>query len=930
MDPWGNASWIWSDEDTGGRNVYLCFRRSLTLESVPDELPLVISADSRYVLWFNGYRVGEGPARSWNRSKQYDSFDVSPWAVAGHNVLAVMVVRWGVVNGQYEGGPGGLLARLLTSAGDVNTDASWRCARHAGFRRDVPRLAWGLAFTEQYDARTATEGWQQPDYDDSAWSRASVRGPVGMEPFVEMVPRDIPLSTREPICVRSVVSARRTVAPRHLVMIDLWDALREVAPNAPEVFGAGWGTLMAVLLTVDRPADVTWIRMNATFGLDGFEAARLNGDDIVFEPHHDRVSLRLQAGPNLLLIQQQAVQSMPSWCFDTDVDLHITPPDGSSVGPAAIWRCRQWSEPEAAAIWSVHSAEELTAWLPRLRPIPWSECPVDIFALSNLRRDAGDAWAALDSPEALASLSADYCTIHPSPNTDTELLLDFGHEVVGHIAFEVDAAAGTVIDGNGFEAIVDGQWNWTDNLNNTLRYTTRDGWQRFSSEVRRAFRYLQVTIRSASRPVRIRWIGCYRNTYPVLYRGDFRCSDGTLNQAYEIARRTTRLCMEDTFVDCPAYEQTFWVGDSRNESLAAHLLFGDSRITRRCLRLAAESMHGWPIPESHVPSGRRGDIPDWSFLWAIAIDEYYRYTADLEFVRDMLPYMQRMCEFLISKRGTTGLLQYASWNMLDWAHMECPPGGAMTHENAFFVMTLRRMANLMNLAGISGADRYRRVAQEITQAINSQLWDEVQQGYRDAILPDGSPGQVFSQQSQVVAYLCDVVPPERTARVTSLITGVPEGWTQVGSPFMMWFSFDALARHGDYETIVEWIRRNWGEMLRYGATTCWETFASWAMGRWSPSRSWSHAWSAAPAYFLPACQLGFEILAPGCRSIRVAPHPCGLSWAAGAVPAPQGLITIRWRINADRFHLYVSVPEGVSVETQTPAGYTPDVHIETV
>lgn len=34
---------------------------------------------------------------------------------------------------------------------------------------------------------------------------------------------------------------------------------------------------------------------------------------------------------------------------------------------------------------------------------------------------------------------------------------------------------------------------------------------------------------------------------------------------YEMSLYTTRLCMEDTYVDCPTYEQTYWVGDARNE-----------------------------------------------------------------------------------------------------------------------------------------------------------------------------------------------------------------------------------------------------------------------------------------------------------------------------------------------------------------------------
>jgi hypothetical protein len=43
--------------------------------------------------------------------------------------------------------------------------------------------------------------------------------------------------------------------------------------------------------------------------------------------------------------------------------------------------------------------------------------------------------------------------------------------------------------------------------------------------------------------------------------------------------------MEDTFVDCPAYEQVFWVGDSRNEALVNYYVFGALDIVKRCLRL---------------------------------------------------------------------------------------------------------------------------------------------------------------------------------------------------------------------------------------------------------------------------------------------------------------------------------------------------------
>ena len=85
-------------------------------------------------------------------------------------------------------------------------------------------------------------------------------------------------------------------------------------------------------------------------------------------------------------------------------------------------------------------------------------------------------------------------------------------------------------------------------------------------------------------PVRIQSLRLVESTYPVVEEGTFRCSDLELEKVYEISRRTLKLCMEDTFTDCPLYEQTLWVGDARSESLFAMSCFGAYDLVRRCIR----------------------------------------------------------------------------------------------------------------------------------------------------------------------------------------------------------------------------------------------------------------------------------------------------------------------------------------------------------
>jgi hypothetical protein len=75
---------------------------------------------------------------------------------------------------------------------------------------------------------------------------------------------------------------------------------------------------------------------------------------------------------------------------------------------------------------------------------------------------------------------------------------------------------------------------------------------------------LAVTVRGAAKPVKVYGVQMRESHYPVAEIGRFQCSDSQLNEFWQISQTTTKLCMEDTFDDCPAYEQTFWVEDSRN------------------------------------------------------------------------------------------------------------------------------------------------------------------------------------------------------------------------------------------------------------------------------------------------------------------------------------------------------------------------------
>jgi len=918
-----SANWIWIPCDDGASNLIIAVRRKFVLDDKPSKAVLDISADSRYVLFVNGKRIGEGPIRSWRHLQQYDSYEISSSLQVGENIIAVQVVRWGVHTGQSPDGPGGLIAALTLSAEDkpvLVTDSSWLGVVNSAYERVVPRMAGGLGFTECYDARKEMSGWTETAFDDSAWSEMSTIGPVGTEPWISMQKRNIPFLTETPIYPNRLFDACAVKAPEKCLAWEVGNALRETRNNKNGIQPFG---LMVAELVADRPGNVTMVRMNTTFGLDHFGELRINGKDVVFQD--DRAEFPVEQGSNLLVVRvTREGQSSPSWVFETDVELTMQSILDREGAICDFYATEFENDPVIDDYWKLARIEEIDENLKRLRPIRLNETYTDIFALSNMRKRLDGVEVYLDGPESICSGNNAFTTVYPPTQGDLEFIVDFGREIVGFVEFELDAPEGTVIDFNCFEAIVDGTWSWTDNLRNTIRYVAKDGWQRFNSVVRRGFRYAQVTIRNFDRPVRIREIRCLLNTYPVQRQGDFQSSDALLNRIWQISADTTQMCMEDTFVDCPAYEQGFWVGDCRNESLAAFAAFGDTMLAKRCLKLAAESLWRSPMPECLVPMGHSPFpiIPDWSMFWVLACDEFYTHTADRKFIAEIWPSIRQTCRFLIERRREdNGLFQYAAWNFLDWAPMDSSIGGINTHENALMVESLKRAARIAQVLGKDDAEYLTQQAKSLKSAINKHLWNEKKHAYIDSIHPDGEKSKVFSQQTQTIAFLCGCVPSKRMEWVSQWIEEAPKGWVEIGSPWMLWFSLEALAKRGKFDIMLNWIRKYWGMMLEYGATTCWETLPSWANGRWSPTRSWCHAWSAAPVYILPYYQLGVMPVEPGFSKVVIAPLPGDLKWAKGRVPTPKGIITVSWQIRGRKFDCTAVVPPGVDAEFKLPKGY---------
>jgi len=948
-----SASWIWGSGEASPRNEWHCFRRSFTVPETGGTARLHISADSRYVLFVNGNRIGRGPVRSWPSEQFYDTYELGGHIRPGVNTIAVLVMHWGVANFYYLLGRGGLIAELeWEEAGAFDraaTGTSWRTKRLEAQTSAAPRMACQQAFAEVYDAGKWDDEWTLPGYDDDGWEQATVIGEAGSDalPWKSLVPRDIPFLTEEKIYPARILGLRRVKPPAWTAAIDLRNAMvPESKSHANPIKYCGF---LAASIVMERAGRLT-------IGFPGGRRGdvRIGGRPITEwtgEAPEQYGELELPAGSHLLLIDVTAHYDHGGTfhlALDAAVPFRVEPPlpQGKPDVPFVLigpfdhavdidhrgTRELRKDHPAYAALLA-EGVTELSPFAEWIRAVPagmYTE--EDVFG-SAVWQPVREAQAVQPGLERCLLPVPEPAVLPLFEDGDCQLIIDLGKEYSGFIGFELEAGAGTVVDLYGVEYLKDDYIQHTYWLDNTLRYRCREGRQSYVSPVRRGLRYLIVTIRGAKRPVKLHEVYMLQSNYPVADRGRFRCADPLLNDIWEISRHTTRLCMEDTFVDCPAYEQVFWVGDSRNEALVNYYVFGATDIVKRCLNLVPGSKDETPLLLDQVPSAWSSVIPNWTFFWATACREYADHTGDRDFAAAIWPSVAYALDHYLQHIDDNGLLAIKGWNLLDWAPIDQPNDGIVTHQNAFLVRTLREAASLAAFTGLpeTAASRFTAAADRLSLAINRHLWDDAKRAYIDCIHADGRRSGSFSMQTQVVAYLCGVAEGERRAAIEDYLGDPPRGFVQIGSPFMSFFYYEALEQSGRTRMIADDIRRNYGQMIEHDATTCWEMYPNFAENRANPkqlTRSHCHAWSAAPGYFLGRSVLGVKRAGTGWSRVTVEPEPSGLAWARGSVPLPYGgSVDVSWEIAGGTMKLDVALPEGIELDVNIPDGLQGRVNV---
>lgn len=923
------ANWIWDNSGAHPRNHWVCFRKEFSLDGNFDKARLTISADTTYTVYINGERIGAGPVRGWPSEWYYDEYDICGLQ-QGKNVIAVLVQHLGSSTMQYIEGKGGVIAQCdLYQNGNlinqVGTNDSWKTTVHTGFKKESIRMSNCLPWSEVYDANLFDQGWNEVGFNDETWNYAKVLGDHGIEPWGDLIPRDIPMLTDEPIFPKKTLTAKRVKPVKQLYSIDLYPLFfpGDLANNSGKVMHG------FVVSELHSDREMTG---KMTFTVDAHAEAKqefkLNGT--LFKAENGReIEVRLNKGKNLLIadVSMSVHQPTVHFTFDFAEKVKLTAPFGmedtlfAAIGPFYVNTFLQIGYPvsekvietnEYKEFQMVKDEKELLPYKNWITAIPSLYISIDNVSLLSIFKEDLEQYPLQFQHQHLTIANDSFTTIEPMLQGDPEIIVDFGSEWLGDIEFVLNSPAGAVFDFFFFESMHEnGRIEHTFSLNNSLRYVARAGRQTYRSFVSRGFRYMMVTVRNIEKPCKIYSVKVNTKTFPTGNIGEFASSDYLLNRTWEISKQTVRMCAQDTIIDCPAYEQVLWTGDSYNISLINYYLFGNYDLVKRCLKLISRSIYRSPLPESHVPSGWQNVLTAWSLLWMMSCKEYYRFTKDIDFMKEIYPQIKLTAERFEGFINNDGLLEIHAWNMLDWAPMDTNHD-VVTHQNALLVQAFRDTAYVAEIIGEEkDKQRFEKSAESLVSAINKHLWNDKDQSFVDSIHEDGNHSKVCSIQTNLMIYLTDCAEGERKEVIEKYLVERPKEFIQIQSPFVLFFYYEAMKKLTRMDIVLDNIRDIYGHMLANGATTCWE---GWKLIDGDFSRSHCHAWSAAPAYVFGATLLGVSPLEPGFEKVKIAPQLNGLKWVKGSVPTPLGTINLSAKETDGSVEINVDLPENMKAE----------------
>ena len=373
--------------------------------------------------------------------------------------------------------------------------------------------------------------------------------------------------------------------------------------------------------------------------------------------------------------------------------------------------------------------------------------------------------------------------------------------------------------------------------------------------------------------------------------GSFRCSDVELNIIWQVSAYTLELTTREFFMDGIKRDRWTWSGDAIQSYLMNYYLHFDSECVKRTIR----QLRGKDPVTAHVNT-----IMDYTFYWFKSVHDYYLYTGDIDFIREIYPRMVTLMDYCIERTNAEGLMegQPDDWIFVDWVDFPMHKRGTLCFEQILFAEALRVMAECDCLCNKDSDGYYQKEAERTLKRVKELFWSPDHHAFLHA-MEDGVMNNQITKFPNMFAIIYGDVSDEESKQVLEHVMLNPD-IPRITTPYMRFYELEALCMMGQQQHVLPEMKAYWGGMLREGATTFWEKYNPEEKGKQHLAmygrpygKSLCHAWGASPLYIIGKYFLGLRPTKPGYEEYEVRPALGGLQWMEGEVPTPFGKISIR-------------------------------------
>jgi hypothetical protein len=510
---------------------------------------------------------------------------------------------------------------------------------------------------------------------------------------------------------------------------------------------------------------------------------------------------------------------------------------------------------------------------------------------------------------------------------------------VGWPTLVVDAAEGTVVELMCQEAHDPAKTAWLDTqFFCWSRFVCREGENRIEPFDFESFRWLQIHVRDAARPVNVRNVAMRRRVYPWPASPEIACSEAPLQRLFDASVNTLHNCAQETCVDGMARERQQYSGDVGHQLHPVRQSLGGDALAARFLTtyghgisLDGYFMDSWPaydrlarIAQKQVGASYWGPILDHGVGFCFDAYHHWMQTGDLEAVREPYPALLKFAGYLtgLIRREEDGLLPVEDIGVCNvWidheayqtqAHRRCAWN---LYASAMLTHALAPLARAFGDA--ESAARLTRAGRALHKATVRQFWDPGREQFV-VNLPQLRAGTEeaprLCDRSAATALMYDLAPNGKTGAMVAALASPPAEMGlsyPANAPWRFW----ALGRHGRADAVLAELRAKWVAMPSVLQNN---TLAEFFAPAPDSTNQWSHC-PIAPLIALHQVFAGVAPLAPGYARVAVRPQLADLPDVAVTTQTPRGPLRFEAAREGTGHRGAVTLPAGVEGELHLPA-----------